>query len=110
MKHSDDARRAIHDWRWGPYIDDPIERQEVVDAMIATIMDAFNQLETEIAVAWESDRAARVFNVEYLGRAQKAEAKNASARAIMQKFVDKVDSGLARSTETYGEMKEWLDE
>ena len=35
---------------------------------------------------------------------------NASARAIMQKFVDKVDSGLARSTETYGEMKEWLDE
>ena len=34
----------------------------------------------------------------------------ASARAIMQRFVDKVDSGLARSKETYGEMKEWLDE
>ena len=32
------------------------------------------------------------------------------ARAIMQKFVDKVDSGLARSTETYAEMKEWLDD
>ena len=38
------------------------------------------------------------------------EKANASARAIMQRFVDKVDSGLARSTETYGEMKEWLDE
>ena len=36
--------------------------------------------------------------------------KHASARAIMQKFVDKVDSGLARSTETYAEMKEWLDD
>ena len=49
MKHSDDARQAIHDWRWGPYIDDPIERQEVADAMIATIMNAFNQLEAENA-------------------------------------------------------------
>ena len=34
----------------------------------------------------------------------------ASARAIMQRFVDKVDSGRARSTETYAEMKEWLDD
>ena len=34
----------------------------------------------------------------------------ASARAIMQKFVDKVDSGLARSTETYAEMKQWLED
>ena len=32
------------------------------------------------------------------------------ARAIMQRFVDKVDCGLARSTETYAEMKEWLDD
>ena len=47
-------------------------------------------------------------------------ASLASARAIMQKFVDKVDRGMARSTdgwivvhndmETYAEMKEWLDE
>ena len=36
--------------------------------------------------------------------------KNKAARAIMQKFVDKVDSGRARSTETYAEMKEWLDD
>ena len=36
--------------------------------------------------------------------------ENASARAIMQKFVDKVDRGMARSTETYAEMKEWLDD
>ena len=34
----------------------------------------------------------------------------ASARAIMQKFVDKVDRGMARSTETYAEMKQWMEE
>ena len=34
----------------------------------------------------------------------------ASARAIMQKFVDKVDRGEARSTVTYAEMKQWMEE
>ena len=38
------------------------------------------------------------------------ENKVTSARAIMQKFVDKVDSGLARSTETYAEMKQWMED
>ena len=42
--------------------------------------------------------------------ADQQESRLASARAIMQKFVDKVDRGMARSTETYAEMKEWLDE
>ena len=37
-------------------------------------------------------------------------ARLASARAIMQKFVDKVDRGMARSTETYAEMKQWMEE
>ena len=39
-----------------------------------------------------------------------AKDAEASARAIMQKFVDKVDSGLARSTETYAEMKQWMED
>ena len=34
----------------------------------------------------------------------------ASARAIMQKFVDKVDRGMAKSIETYAEMKQWMEE
>ena len=38
------------------------------------------------------------------------EARLASARAIMQKFVDKVDRGMARSIETYAEMKQWMEE
>ena len=38
------------------------------------------------------------------------EAREASARAIMEKFIFKVDSGMARSKETYAEMKEWLDD
>ena len=36
--------------------------------------------------------------------------KLASARAIMQKFVDKVDRGMARSIETYAEMKQWMED
>ena len=42
--------------------------------------------------------------------AKQLEKKIKAARAIMQRFVDKVDSGRARSTETYAEMKEWLDD
>ena len=38
------------------------------------------------------------------------EASLASARAIMQKFVDKVDRGMARSIETYAETKQWIEE
>jgi len=34
----------------------------------------------------------------------------ASARAIMQKFVDKVDRGMAKSIETYAEMKQWMED
>ena len=43
-------------------------------------LDKIAQLEAEIVVAWDSDRAARVFNVEYSGRAQKAEAENEALR------------------------------
>ena len=39
-------------------------------------------------------------------RLMNVEAKNFAARAIMQKFVDKVDRGMARSIETYTEMKQ----
>ena len=38
------------------------------------------------------------------------ENRLASARAIMQRFVDKVDTGRARSKETYGEMKQWMED
>ena len=38
------------------------------------------------------------------------QADLASAHSIMKKFVNKVDTGMARSTETYREMKEWLNE
>ena len=45
----------------------------------------------------------RIINAKYLDRL-------ASARAIMQKFVSKVDRGMAKSVETYAEMTEWLEE
>ena len=47
---------------------------------------------------------------EWADEAEKLEKQLASARAIMQRFVDKVDSGLARSTETYAEMKQWMED
>ena len=37
------------------------------------------------------------------------ETRESTARAIMEKFVFKVDEGLARSKETYAEMKAWLE-
>lgn len=54
----------------------------------------------------------------YLEHFTKLETREASARAIMQKFVGKVDTGIARGTETYRtrsketyrEMKAWLEE
>ena len=39
-----------------------------------------------------------------------ARVRLTTARAIMEKFIFKVDSGMARSKETYAEMKEWLEE
>ncbi len=36
--------------------------------------------------------------------------QNDQARAIMEKFVDKVDTGRARGTATYAEMKQWMED
>ena len=49
-------------------------------------------------------------NALLIAKAPEMHDQLASARAIMQKFVDKVDSGLARSTETYAEMKQWMED
>jgi len=42
--------------------------------------------------------------------AERLEEREDQARAIMQKFVDKVDRGMARSVETYAEMKQWMED
>ena len=47
---------------------------------------------------------------EWAGEVANLEARLASARAIMEKFVGKVDRGMAKSVETYSEMKAWLEE
>jgi len=49
-------------------------------------------------------------NAELIAQAPAMYDRLASARAIMQKFVGKVNRGMARSVETYAEMKEWLDD
>ena len=59
MKLSDDARKAIHDWRWGPYIHDPVERQAADDKMIKMVIDTFNQLEARIIAEVKDGQAER---------------------------------------------------
>ena len=56
------------------------------------------------------DRPNPEADAELIAKAPEMYDQLASARAIMQKFVDKVDRGMARSTETYAEMTEWLEE
>ena len=48
--------------------------------------------------------------LEYASEVAQLEARLASARAIMEKFVHKVDTGRARSKETYAEMKQWMED
>ena len=56
------------------------------------------------------DDEERAANAELIAQAPAMYDQLASARAIMQKFVDKVDRGMARSIETYAEMKQWMEE
>ena len=49
-------------------------------------------------------------NAELIATAPAMYDQLASARAIMQKFVDKVDRGMARSIETCAEMKQWMED
>ena len=56
------------------------------------------------------DRPNPEADAELIAKAPEMYNQLASARAIMQRFVDKVDSGLARSTETYAEMKQWMED
>ena len=56
------------------------------------------------------DRPNPEADAELIAKAPAMYDRLASARAIMQKFVDKVDRGEARSTVTYTEMKQWMEE
>ena len=49
-------------------------------------------------------------NAELIAKAPTMYDQLASARAIMQKFVDKVERGMAKSIETYAEMKQWMED
>ena len=60
--------------------------------------------------AVENAELSNVVLMEFADKVAKLEARLASARAIMEKFVNKVDTGRARSTETYREMKQWMEE
>ena len=66
----------------------------------------YSEICTIYSVFIEDHRA----NAELIAKAPAMYDQLASARAIMQRFVDKVDSGMAKSVETYAEMKQWMED
>ena len=79
-------------------------------------IDAEHSMEIVIADVWVDDMddplvvSEAEANAELIAKAPAMYDQLASARAIMQKFVDKVDRGMARSIETYAEMKQWMED
>ncbi len=50
-EQGDKARKALHDMRWGPHVDDPVERQEIMDDAIKVALGTVTALEeTEICL------------------------------------------------------------
>ena len=82
----------------GIHIDDEHSMQDVIADVWVDDMD-------DPLVVSEAEA-----NAELIAKAPTMYDQLASARAIMQKFVDKVDRGKARSTVTYAEMKQWMEE
>jgi len=70
-----------------------------------TDLSALEELRNFATMSMVDEDADLLFDV-----ADAIELKLASARAIMQKFVDKVDRGMAKSIETYAEMKQWMED
>ena len=48
-EQGDKARKALHDMRWGPHIDDPVERQEIMDDAIKIALGTVAALEADNA-------------------------------------------------------------
>ena len=69
-----------------------------------------NQKSCNCGGVFRPHKAICKYCYERIGKGAYHASKNASARAIMQKFVDKVGRGMARSTETYAEMTSWLED
>ena len=54
--------------------------------------------------------SGRTADAELIAQAPAMYDRLASARAIMQKFVDKVDRGVFKTRVTYAEMKQWMED
>ena len=76
---------------------------------ISVVEDDFAQLEATIDLL-SKDYSAICTKCGYMRPATEIEKENASARAIMQKFVDKVDRGVFKTRVTYAEMKQWMED
>ena len=88
------------------YVGDPNDLWILDGKDKAYLADIYGAHGPEDAMTHEEGEA----NAELIAQAPAMYDQLASARAIMQKFVDKVDRGMARSIETYAEMKQWMEE
>ena len=48
-EQGDKARKALHDMRWGPHVDDPVERQEIMDDAIKVALGTVAALEARLS-------------------------------------------------------------
>ena len=70
---------------------------------------ALSFMDEEGMIHWVNNFAVALVIRELKSQLDQLETRESTARAIMEKFIFKVDEGLARSKETYAEMKAWLD-
>ena len=65
----DEARKALHDMRWSPHIDDVFVRQEAMDDAIRVALQTINMLEDELTKLTSPDSPTDILkhNYEKLG-------------------------------------------
>jgi hypothetical protein len=94
-----------------------ISVKEIIKQPVDGLLWDLNRLE-EVALTfmddpsnptWVNNFAVALVIRELHGQVAALKAENERAKKIMEKFVSKVESGRARSKETYVEMKDWLE-
>ena len=85
-EQGDKARKALHDMRWGPHIDDPVERQEIMDDAIKVALGTVSALELER----DSLQAALDINDGFVtgveDRLEKAEARLSKMEEALERY------------------------
>ena len=74
------------------------------------ILNELDNIKRNTKILLDSNTSSVVLNETWADIISELCDKTILAGSIMEKFVNKVETGRARSIETYAEMKEWLEE